>query len=75
LSCAITNHRPTLRQIKGELEQAKRPDFTPDSALSPQGLAELRHPFAMLSTSSLEQGCAAWSAARSKRAGAAKERE
>jgi hypothetical protein len=34
---------------------AKRPDFTRDSPLSPEALAELRRRYAMLSTSSPEQ--------------------
>ena len=34
---------------------ARRPDFTPDAPLSPADLAELRHRYALLSPSSLQQ--------------------
>ena len=34
---------------------ARRPDFTPDAPLSSAALAELRHRYALLSPSSLEQ--------------------
>lgn len=34
---------------------ANRPDYSPDAPLSPADLAELRHRYAMLSPSSLQQ--------------------
>jgi hypothetical protein len=49
---------------------AKRPDYTPDSPLSPADLAELRHRYAMLSPSSLEQVYSdAWERCKIERSG------
>jgi hypothetical protein len=51
-------------------EMAKRPDFTPDSPLSPEALAEFAPPVAMLSTPSLEQVYTdAWDRCKIERSG------
>ena len=49
---------------------ARRPDFSPDAPLSPADLAELRHRYAMLSPSSLQQIYAdAWDRCKLERNG------
>jgi hypothetical protein len=49
---------------------ARRPDFFPDSPLSPAALAELRQRYAMLSMSSLQQVYAdAWERCKLERNG------
>jgi hypothetical protein len=49
---------------------AKRPDFSPDVPLAPEVLAELRHRYAMLSPSSLQQVYAdAWDRCKLERSG------